>query len=51
VVGVLNALSCVSEYRLEMICEDAALDVAMTAMRAAHPYEQPAYSVVRMESV
>ncbi len=51
VVGKVNQLERVSEYRLEMICADAALAAAMAAMRAAHPYEQPAYAVTRMEPV
>lgn len=51
VVGDINRLERVSEYRLEMVCDDAVLDAAMRAMREAHPYEQPAYTVMRMESV
>lgn len=51
VVGEVNRLERVSEYRLEMVCEDAVLDAAMRAMRKAHPYEQPAYTVTRMEPV
>jgi len=30
---------------VELVCEKAALKSAVTAMLAAHPYEEPAYSI------
>jgi len=49
--GVTGSVTQLPEYRLEMVCEDAVLTDVISAMRAAHPYEQPAYHVIRMEPV
>jgi hypothetical protein len=35
----------VAEYRVELVCEKNVLKAAVEAMLAAHPYEEPAYSV------
>lgn len=42
-IGKAEELAHVDEYRVEMVCEDALVDNVITAMRAAHPYEEPAY--------
>ena len=38
----------VAEYRVEMIVADEAAGAAVRALRAAHPYEEPAYDLVRV---
>ncbi|MDR0577256.1 MAG: NGG1p interacting factor NIF3 [Candidatus Accumulibacter sp.] len=38
----------VPEYRVEMICEDDRIDEVAAALRAAHPYEEPAFHFVRV---
>ncbi len=40
----------VPEYRIEMLCPDGAVAAVTAALRAAHPYEQPAFDFVRLES-
>ncbi len=35
-----------AEVRLEMLCDPAHLDGVIAAMREAHPYEEPAYSLL-----
>ncbi len=42
-IGQANTLSCVPEYRLEMICDEIELPEVISAMKQAHPYEEPAY--------
>ena len=37
------------EYRVEMICPDEAVAAATEALRAAHPYEEPAFDFIRIE--
>lgn len=45
-VGEVGQETRVAEYRVEMICEDV-LEAAITAaLRAAHPYEEPAFDFV-----
>lgn len=42
-LGTHGEVSRVREFRVEMICTEALLDDAIAALRAAHPYEEPAY--------
>ena len=44
-IGQTGEVETVDEYRVELVCEEAALKAAVAAMIAAHPYEEPAYSV------
>ncbi len=44
-IGQQNQVECVREYRLEMLCCDAQLAEAISAMKKAHPYEEVAYDV------
>lgn len=47
-VGETNKLEQVTEYRVEMVCDDARVKAAVAALRAAHPYEEPAIDVWRL---
>ena len=47
-IGEVGALESVSEYRVEMVLEDARLTDVIAALRAAHPYEEPAFDVVKL---
>jgi hypothetical protein len=44
-VGTIQQLEQVPEYRVEMVCDDALINVAVAALHSAHPYEQPAIDV------
>ncbi|MCB9847877.1 MAG: Nif3-like dinuclear metal center hexameric protein [Phycisphaeraceae bacterium] len=44
-VGQAGTLESVREARLEMVCPEAALPLAMEILRALHPYEEPACDV------
>ena len=48
-IGRINKLETVSEYRVEMVCNDDRIQAAVKALKAAHPYEEPAYDVWRLE--
>lgn len=48
-IGNLNELKEVEEYRVEMIVKEELVNSAVTALIAAHPYEEPAYSVLKIE--
>ena len=37
----------VSEYRVEMICQENRIDAVLSALREAHPYEEPAFMVLQ----
>ena len=49
-IGLLDELEAIEEYKVEMMCVDDNLDLAIKAMKFAHPYEQVAYSVFKMEN-
>ena len=44
-----GALETVDEYRGELVCADDLIRQVIAAMRRAHPYEEPAYDVWRLE--
>lgn len=48
--GQTGKVETASEYKVEMVCEAAALAAVVAAMKAAHPYEEVAFSVIAMES-
>ena len=45
-VGEVGAEERVDELRLEMVFPEERHDVVVAALRAAHPYEEPAFDVV-----
>ncbi|MBA2404196.1 MAG: NGG1p interacting factor NIF3 [Bdellovibrionales bacterium] len=42
-VGKVGVVEIVKEVKLEMVCEDQDFPQIIQAMKAAHPYETPAY--------
>lgn len=49
-LGQQGALEVVAEYKVELVCEDALIEAAVAALKSAHPYEEPAYEVYRLEA-
>lgn len=49
-VGSVGAVETVVEYKLELVCDDALIRTAVAAMKAAHPYEEPAWQAWRVET-
>ncbi|MCK5725579.1 MAG: NGG1p interacting factor NIF3 [Thiotrichaceae bacterium] len=50
-VGKNNKLNSINEIRVEMICKKAFIKPAIKAMLTAHPYEEPAYLILKHYSV
>lgn len=44
-IGGRGRVESVGELRLEMVCGERALPAAVAALRAVHPYEEPAFDV------
>ncbi len=44
-IGQSGELERVDELRIELVCEDHRIRAAVAALRAAHPYEEPAFDV------
>lgn len=48
-LGQQGEIERVSEFRVELVCEDHLIQAVVDALKAGHPYEEPAYEVYRME--
>ncbi len=49
-IGEVNQLERVAEYKIEVVCTEVQIRPAVTALLKAHPYETPAYHVIRCEA-
>jgi hypothetical protein len=50
-IGSKGELETVQEYKVEMVCADEHIHTAIDAMKQAHPYEEPAYDVWKLEEL
>lgn len=50
-IGRVGDLARVEELKVELVCDDALIREAVAALRAAHPYEEPAFDVWRLETL
>lgn len=50
-IGSVGETETVSEYRLEMIAPAARRAAVVSAMRGAHPYEEPAFDVLNLAQI
>lgn len=48
-LGERGQLERVDELKVEMVCEDERIRDVVEALKQAHPYEEPAYEVYRLE--
>ena len=48
-IGQPFHLEKVPEYKVEMVCAEECIDDVIRAFREAHPYEEPAYQVIKTE--
>ena len=49
-VGTIGELERLAEYRVEMILESSLKEVVIQALKAAHPFEEVAYHLIKVES-
>ncbi|MAZ05884.1 MAG: NGG1p interacting factor NIF3 [Halomonas sp.] len=50
-LGKAGEVEAVDEYKVELVCEDALIKDALAALKRAHPYEEPAYEIYRLEDL
>lgn len=48
-IGSHDELETLEEYKVELLCADTVIAAAIAALKQAHPYEEPAYDVLRLE--
>lgn len=49
-IGQVGDLERVEELKVELVCEDDLIRRAVAALREAHPYEEPAFDVWKLET-
>lgn len=49
-IGEQGEVTRVMELKVELVCADEHIRAALAALKAAHPYEEPAYEVMRLEA-
>ncbi len=50
-IGRVGQLERVDELKVELVCRDERIHGAVAALKLAHPYEEPAYEVWRLEDL
>lgn len=50
-IGEQGKVETVSEFRVELVVADDLIRAAVAAMKRAHPYEEPAYDVWKLEDL
>lgn len=48
-IGTVGELETVEELKVELVCEDDLIHQAVAALKLAHPYEEPAFDVWKLE--
>ncbi len=49
-IGKKDTVEYVKEYKVEMICSDELIKKAVEVLKEAHPYEEVAYEVIKLEN-
>ena len=50
-IGQKGRLETVSEFKVEMVCADEHIKAVIAALKKAHPYEEPAFEVWKLEAL
>jgi len=48
-IGSAGQVEKVPEYKVEVVCADAQIADSVARLKQAHPYEEPAYQVWKLE--
>ncbi|MDH5387873.1 MAG: YqfO family protein [Gammaproteobacteria bacterium] len=49
-IGEIGQIEKVVEIKVEMVCDDKFINAVIEALKKAHPYEEPAFDVCKMEN-
>ena len=50
-LGEQEKIEAVAEIKVEMLCDEALIKPVLKAFFEAHPYEEPAYDVIKVEQI
>ncbi|OZG70120.1 NGG1p interacting factor NIF3 [Hahella sp. CCB-MM4] len=48
-IGSLGNIEKVDEFRVELVVDRPYIEAVIAALKASHPYEEPAYHVLKVE--
>ena len=48
-IGEKDQLEKIAEFKVEMVCAEEWIHAVIAALKKSHPYETPAYQVLRIE--
>ena len=49
-IGKKGRIENVAEFKVEMVCDDEHIKAVIEALKKAHPYEEPAFDVCKLEN-
>ncbi len=49
-IGQVGQVEFVTEYKVEMVCLAEHIEAVIAAMKKNHPYETPAYDIVKLQN-
>ena len=50
-IGKVGELTIVEELKIELVCSDDNIKKAVSALIESHPYETPAYEVIKLTEI
>ena len=50
-LGQTGVVETAPEYRVELVCADELVQQEIQALKNTHPYEEPAFDVVKLEQI
>ncbi len=50
-IGERDLVSHVDEFKVELVCEDHLIKTVIETLLVAHPYEEPAYHALKVQSL
>ena len=50
-IGQKGQVEAVVEFKVEMICDNKHIKAAIEALKRAHPYEEPAFDICKLEDL
>ena len=50
-IGQQGVVETVAEWRVETVLEDGVMQEVVKALRESHPYEEPAFDLIRLEMI
>lgn len=49
-LGQQGKVEQVAEYKVELVCEDSVIKAVIEALKRSHPYDEPAFDVIKLEN-